>query len=194
MTTLFDHLLTRRSVAPAMLQEPGPDEATLRMILTAACRVPDHGKLAPWRILLFRGIARSKMGDILAETYARANPDASEKQIEFERERLTRAPVVACVISSPKESPKVPEWEQLLSAGAVCLNMLHAVRAAGFGASWLTEWYAYDKAVGAALGLSEKERVAGFMFIGTAPSVPPDRPRPELGDIAHDWSPPGEDG
>lgn len=191
MTDALELLLTRRSVAPALLNEPGPDRRALHTILTAACRVPDHGKLTPWRVLLFEGISREKFGEILARAFAAANPGANEEQIAFERGRFLRSPLVACVISSPKENPKIPEWEQRLSAAAVCLNMLHAAHALGFAGSWLTEWYAYDATVAAALGLAAGERVAGFLYLGTPKSVPSDRQRPPVDEIAADWTPPG---
>lgn len=191
MAEALDLLLTRRSVPPALLKEPGPDKQALHTILTAACRVPDHGKLTPWHVLLFRGITRQKFGEILANAHAAANPDATQEQLAFERARFLRAPLVACVVSSPRPNPKIPEWEQRLSAAAVCFNMLHAASALGFAACWLTEWYAYDETVRAALGLAPGERVAGFVYIGSAASAPPDRPRPAVEDVARDWAPPG---
>ena len=186
----LDLLLTRRSVPPALLQPPGPDEEALRAMLTAAVRVPDHGKLAPWRLILFSGEARAEFGAVLAAAFRTANPAASEAQIAFERERLSRAPLVVAVVSSPKEHPKVPEWEQRLSAASVCLNLLHAAHALGFGASWITEWYAYDDRVRGALKLATNERVAGFVYVGTARSRPPERPRPALEEVVEEWKSP----
>lgn len=187
MPTALDLLLTRRSVPPAGLQPPGPDEDTLRTMLTAATRVPDHGKLEPWRLILFRGTAREDFGGILADAFAAANPGARAEQIEFESQRFLRAPLVVAVVSAPKPHDKIPEWEQRLSAANVCFNLLHAAHASGFAACWITEWYAYDESVRAALALLPQERVAGFVYIGTAASRPPERPRPRLEEVVQEW-------
>lgn len=190
MLTALDLLLTRRSVPPAGLEPPGPDDGALRTILVAATRVPDHGKLTPWKLILFRGTAREDFGSILADAFQAANPDARPEQIAFEKGRLLRAPLVIAVVSAPRPHDKIPEWEQRLSAAAVCFNLLHAAQASGFGASWITEWYAYDDTVRAALKLVPEERIAGFVYIGTAKMRPPERPRPELGDVVYEWTRP----
>ena len=187
MLTALDLLLTRRSVPAAALKPPGPDEAALSTILSVATRVPDHGKLTPWRLILFRGTAREDFGNILADAFVDANPEARAEQIAFERGRFLRAPLIICVVSAPKEHVKIPEWEQRLSAGAVCFNLLHAAHASGFAASWITEWYAYDEAVRGAIGLGPSERIAGFIYIGTAKARPPERPRPDLDAVVQEW-------
>ena len=187
MLTALDLLLTRRSVPAAALKPPGPDEAALTTILTAATRVPDHGKLTPWRLIVFRGTGRQEFGDILADAFLAANPAARAEQIAFERGRFLRAPLIIAVVSAPKEHFKVPQWEQLLSAGAVCFNLLHAAHSLGFGASWVTEWYAYNEAVRGAIGLGPSEKIAGFIYIGTAKSRPPERPRPDLNAVVQEW-------
>lgn len=182
-------LLTRRSAKALTMVEPGPDESELQTILTAGARVPDHGKLAPWRFIRFRGEARAQFGAALACIYAAAQPGATQDQIAFEANRLVRAPVVVAVISRVTPGIKIPEWEQLLSAGAVCQNMLVAATALGYGAQWLTEWYAFDDEVNRILGLGENEKVAGYLYFGSE-SVPKDeRPRPELSAITSDWMP-----
>lgn len=192
MPTQIELLLTRRSVPPVLLREPGPQGAELEQMLTASVRVPDHGKLAPWRIRLIRGAARERMGRLLEETYGAAHPDATPEQLTFERERFTRAPLIACVISGAREHVKIPVWEQTLSSAAVCMNMLHAARALGYAGCWLTEWYAYDEAVRRALGVAEDENIAGFIYIGTAESVPEDRRRPVLAEVVGEWIGPVE--
>ena len=181
---VLDHLRTRRSVSANALGEPGPDEDALADMLTVAARVPDHKKLTPWRFIVLRDDARAAFGDRLAEICAINEPEASSVRLETERTRFLRAPVVIAVISSPKPHPACPEWEQILSAGAVCLNLLHAAGAMGLGAQWITEWYGFDKRVEAAFGLVERERFAGFVYIGAARERPADRDRPDLAAIA----------
>lgn len=174
-------LLTRRSTAAGNMTEPGPDEAQLRAILTAAARVPDHRKLAPFRFIVMRGEARTRAGEALARAARAEHPDFPQERIDFEGARFTRAPVVVAVVSSVKDDVKgTPEWEQQLCAGAVCQNALIAASASGFAAQWLTEWYAYDRAVLDALGLDNGERIAGFIYLGTATEPPLERPRPDL--------------
>ncbi|PKQ05547.1 MAG: nitroreductase [Alphaproteobacteria bacterium HGW-Alphaproteobacteria-12] len=187
----IDLLLTRRSAKVLTLVEPGPDAAELETILRAGIRVPDHGKLAPWRFIVFRNDARRAFGEYLKNAFVKTQPGATGDQIEFEASRFTRAPVVIAVISRVTPGIKIPEWEQLLSAGAVCQNMLVAAAALGFGAQWLTEWCAYDMQINAALGLGENERVAGYLYFGSESVAKDERPRPELSEIATEWSPKG---
>lgn len=177
-------LLTRRRSTPAIsLAAPGPDTAQVEHLLGIAARVPDHGKLAPWRFILFEGDARSSFGTILGKVWAVKNPGATGDQTRFEQQRFERAPLVIAVISTVIEQHKVPLWEQELSAGAVCQNLLVAASAMGYGAQWLTEWYAYDPDIKDALGLRSGERIAGFVYIGTAVDevVERARPRPHVG-------------
>lgn len=182
MNDTLDLLKTRRSAPVPMLVEPGPDAAALEALLSVAARVPDHGKLAPWRFLVFRGAARESAGAIFAEVFAGANPDAEAKRLELERRRFS-APVVVGVVSRAGPHAKIPEWEQVMSAGAVCMNLTVAANAMGFATSWLTEWYAYDRAVLARLGLAPHEKMAGFIHIGTANAPREDRVRPVLVDL-----------
>ncbi|MFI4997062.1 MAG: nitroreductase [Hyphomicrobiales bacterium] len=183
MNSTIDLLSLRRSVGPNFLAGPGPSAAELETLLKVASRVPDHGKLVPWRFIVFEGEARDKAGDIIARAFADANPQADETRVAAERRRLARAPVVIGVVSRAGAHPKIPDWEQVLSAGAVCMNLLTAASAQGFAASWITEWYAYDRRVLQAFGLSPQERMAGFVHIGKPTSPSPDRPRPALADI-----------
>ena len=183
----LQHLMTRRSVVANNLCEPGPDADQLTEMLTAAARVPDHKVLEPWRFIRFTGEARAEFGKIIAEVCARREPDAGARRLEMEAGRFLRAPVVIAVISSPTQNPVVPEWEQVLSAGAVCQNLLHAAHALGFSAQWITEWYAYDDEIMRALGLEPVERVAGWVYIGSAKDTPKERARPKVHDIVSDW-------
>lgn len=187
---LIDHILTRRSVSARLLAEPGPDDAALEKILQGASRVPDHGKLHPWRFILIRGEARKTLGQVLSAAYPDQEADASPAKLDLEAQRFTRAPLVIAVVSSIIVPHKIPEWEQTLSVGAVCLNLLYAAQAMGFGANWITEWYAYHPKVRAALGLAAHEKIAGFVYIGTATEKPEDRPRPALAEVVSEWRTP----
>lgn len=185
----IDLLLTRRSVKPMTMAAPGPDAAELEIILRAGARVPDHGKLAPWRFILFQGDARAVFGEVLKKRFAEVEPAANEDRLALEASRFMRAPLVIAVISRVVPSTKAPEWEQRLSAGAVCQNMLVAATALGYGTCWLTEWCAFDDGIAASLGLGESEKVAGFIYFGT-PTLPKDeRERPNLNAICMDWKP-----
>ena len=176
-------LTRRRSTAAIGLSEPGPDATQIKHLLQIAGRVPDHGKLSPWRFILFDGEERQSFGNILGKRFAATNADVTAEQIRLEQNRFLRAPLIITVISTVLEKHKIPVWEQELSAGAVCQNLLIAASAMGFGAQWLTEWYAYDPDVKDLLGLRSGERVAGFIYIGTADEQPVERarPRPDVG-------------
>ena len=176
-------LKTRRSVKPMELKPPGPSAAELETLLTVASRVPDHGKLTPWRFLVFADNHRERAGDVIAAAFRARHPEATPEQIAFERNRLARAPLVVAVVSRAGPHVKIPEWEQVLSAGAAAMSLVLSAHALGYAANWITEWYAYDREVLAALGLAENERIAGFVHIGTPARPPEDRPRPALSDI-----------
>ncbi|MDB5509182.1 MAG: nitroreductase [Hyphomicrobiales bacterium] len=191
MNDTLSLLSTRRSVAPVALRKPGPDAAQVETLLRLASRVPDHGKLAPWRFIVFEGAGRERAGAIIAEAFARMEPDAPQNRIDAERKRLSLAPLVIAVVSRAAPA-KVPEWEQELSAGAVCMNLLVAATAMGFGASWLTQWYSYDRDVLTHFGLAEHERIAGFIHIGQSENAPADRPRPSLDDIVTHFAAEGD--
>ncbi len=176
---VLDFLLTRRSRPAKTLVAPGPERATLEMLLTAAARVPDHGKLEPWRFIVLQGAALGRLAD-LAEARATAlgmDPDRAAKGIG----QFRMAPLMVAVVSAPVASDKVPEVEQVLSAGAAALSLLNAALAAGWGANWLTGWPAHDREfVEQGLGLAPGESIAAFMVIGSETRVPPERPRPDM--------------
>ena len=184
---LRDYLLTRRSVGIGFLKEPGPTPDELAQILTIGTRVPDHGKITPWRLVVIEGAARLEAGEKLAAIAARNNPGLDEASLEIERGWFLPAPVTIGVISSPKEHPKVPEFEQLLSAGNVAFNLVHAAHALGYAASWVTRWYAFDAEAAAMLGARDGERFVGFVHIGTPTTAIEDRPRPALDDVVSYW-------
>jgi nitroreductase len=176
-------LKTRRSMKPREMTAPGPSPAELETILTIGARVPDHGKLAPWRFIVFEGEARARAGDVIARVFTRKNPGASASDIEVEKKRLTDAPLVIGLVSFTKPHPKVPAWEQELSAGASAMNLVTAATALGYGACWLTGWYVSDRDVLDGLGLKADEKLAGLIHIGTPTRPSEDRPRPPLSDI-----------
>jgi nitroreductase len=187
MPDAIELLATRRSVPAPNLLPPGPDAEQLATMLTIATRVPDHGKLAPWRFVLIEGDAVPQFSQKLSTLVAEAEPDAPEMRIEAEKKRFC-APLVVVAISRAGQHPKIPEWEQVLSAGASCMNLEHAAVALGFGAQWVTGWAAYDSRVHAVLGLEPGERIAGFVQIGTPNLALEDRPRPPLDAIVTRWA------
>ena len=162
---------------------PGPSPAELDTILTIGARVPDHGKLAPWRFIVFEGDARQRAGEVIAGVFARKNPQTSAADLEIERRRLTDAPLVIAVVSLTKPHPKVPPWEQELSAGASAMNIVTAATALGYGACWLTGWFAFDRDVLDGLGMKANEKIIGFIHIGKTMRPNEDRPRPVLSEI-----------
>jgi nitroreductase len=183
VTETIEFLKIRRSMKPRDMSGPGPSPAELETILTIGARVPDHGKLAPWRFIIFEGDARARAGDVIAQVFARKNPAAPQAEIEIEKRRLTDAPLVIGVVSFTKPHPKVPPWEQELSAGASAMNIVTAATALGYGACWLTGWFAFDRDVLDGLGLKADEKLAGLIHVGTPSKPGEDRPRPALADI-----------
>ena len=180
----LDFLLNRRSVKPFAMSPPGPSATDLEQILTAAARVPDHKKLVPWRFIVFEGDARARFGDVLAAACAAEEKEPpSPIRLETERKRFLDAPLVVGVVSRVVASPAAPEWEQILSAGAACFSLCLAANALGYATNWLTGWYAYSPMVKDRLGLAANERMAGFVYIGSAAERPEDRERPALASI-----------
>jgi nitroreductase len=183
VTDAIELLKIRRSIKPREMNGPGPSPAELETILTIGARVPDHGKLTPWRFIVFEGDARARAGEIIANAFAQKNPSAPPADVEIEKRRLMDAPLVIAVVSFTRPHPKVPSWEQELSAGASAMNIVTAATALGYGASWLTGWFAFDRNVLDGLGLKQDEKIAGFVHIGTPTKPSEDRPRPNLADI-----------
>ncbi len=178
---LIEFLKSRRSNLAKSMEEPGPNSEVLEEILTIGTRVPDHRKLAPWRFIVFEGGSRQKIGAHLGSVFKKKNPDMPVDRVIFESERFLRAPVIVGVVSSPVDCVRgTPEWEQRLSSAAVCYNICLAAQAHGYGAQWLTEWYAYDVDILSELGLSEKEQIAGFIYMGTPSLASLPRQRPVL--------------
>lgn len=184
-------LHTRRSVKAADLVEPGPDAAALEAILAAATRVPDHGKLAPWHIQVLHKDGQAALGEVFARVFRAEHPDANDKQIAFERARPQRAPLLLAVTAKLRPGHKIPEWEQILSGGAVCTLILVAAQAQGYAGQWLTEWPAYRDEVVRALGHDPvTDRILGFMYLGTAANAPEERARPERETVVSVWAGP----
>lgn len=183
MPDIIDILKTRRSVKPMEMTGPGPSPDELETILTLGARVPDHGKLVPWRFIVFEGEARAKAGDLFARIFKENNLTATEVQVEAERKKFMHAPLVIAVVSRAKPHVKIPLWEQELSAGASAMNIIIAANALGYVASWLTGWVAFDRAALDALGLLPDEKMAGFVHIGHPTRPTEDRDRPKLADI-----------
>lgn len=185
MTSSLDPLLTRRSVSVKDLKNPAPSVEELELILKAGTRVPDHGKLCPWRIIVLTEDGQRTLGALGAKLFAEQYPDAIPAQIAAEEARFMRAPLCLAVLSAPRPGTK-PVWEQELSAGAVCMNILHAVHMLGYGAKWLSEWVAYSAPIVHALGGGPDDRVAGFIYIGSKTEEPEDRERPKLEQVV-EW-------
>lgn len=181
-TPALDFLLSRRSRPAKLLAAPVPARAELETLLTAAARVPDHGKLEPWRFIVLEKPALTRLSGA-AEAYAARQGFDAENTMKG-RSQLGESPLCVAVVASPKSSDKIPAIEQTLSAGAVCLSLVNAALAAGWGASWLTGWVAHDRGFASeAFDLTEGEWVAGLVHIGTAAATPPERPRPDLAAI-----------
>ncbi|MHA1190354.1 MAG: nitroreductase family protein [Alphaproteobacteria bacterium] len=188
-TPLLQYLRTRRTVPALQLGAPGPDADTLLDILTIAARVPDHGKLAPWRFITYEMQNRATLVGRL-EAMASRLTDGIERDKRMQKVAIFAAtPVVVGVVSAPVDNPKIPLWEQQLSAAAVCMNAVHATHGHGFSAQWLTDWFAYDREASALLGLRDDEAVAGFIHMGTPKLPPTERDRPDVNALLSAWTP-----
>ena len=182
-SALRHYLKTRRSVGSGFLADPGPNPQELEEILTIGTRVPDHGKFAPWRLVLFEAEGRTKAGEKLAALQKSRRPELDEASLDIERRQFLPAPLTIGVIFSPRPNTKSPELEQLLSAGNVCFNLSHAAFALGYAASWTNRWYGWDPEAQQLLGARGGERFVGFIHIGTPTAVIEDRERPELSKV-----------
>lgn len=184
---LLQVLDQRRSVPSRQLRAPGPDTSTLLQMLRSASRVPDHGKLVPFRFIRIQGEARTAMGELLARRTLQQDPSAPAAAVAKERGRFASAPLIVAVVARLQPGHKVPLQEQWLTAGSVCFALLQAAQAYGFGAQWLTGWAATDPVVCSELGLGPDERIAGFIHIGTAAMQVPERERPDPATLLSDW-------
>lgn len=187
----LDYLLRRRSASIKSLREPGPSPEQIDTILKAGMRIPDHGRMFPWYFVVFAGDARRAAGELLRRAWLTEEPDAAPAKLDLEAERFLRAPLVIGVISRWREG-KHPLWEQMLSAGAACQNICLAANALGFGSNWVTEWYAYNPAFRQALGLDERDNVAGFIYIGTPAEQPAERDRADPAAVVTHWQHPDQ--
>jgi len=184
----LDFLRSRRSVPAAQLQPPGPTPEQLREIIATAIRVPDHGKLAPWRLIALAGDAGTRYGEALATLHMRVDPGVPAAKLAKDRDRFAHSPVVLAVIARIDEhNPKIPAQEQLLSAGCLAYNLLLSAQAAGFGAQWLTGWSCYDRDAAKLLGLADGERAIGYIHIGSRGVEPPERNRPDVDRVLSAW-------
>lgn len=186
-STILSLLGTRKSASAKAMAAPGPTAEQLAEILRLAVRVPDHGKLTPWRFILWEGAARAAFGDVMKARWKVLHPEHGEQTLGFVHGLFLRAPTVLGVVSSPQENPKVPAWEQQLSAAAVCMNILYAATALGIGCQWNTDWVAYDAEVAAAMGLGPQEKLAGLIYLGTATGTLEERPRPDPATLLTRW-------
>ena len=187
--TAWEFLNRRASVPAKLLGEPGPDDETLQRLLGLAVRVPDHGKLTPWRFIRIAGEARHALGERLAGLTLRRTPEAEPAVVEKDRKRFSHAPLVIALVARLTAGHKIPVQEQLLSAGCAGMNLLLGAQALGYGAQWLTGWPAYDAEVEAMLGLEAHEQVIAFIHIGTPREAAPERPRPDPASLLSDYTP-----
>ena len=186
-SSLRSHLATRRSGKARDMVAPGPDAAQLRNIIALALRTPDHGKLAPWRIITVADEQREAFASLLKRAWVAENPGAAGMDLSALDQFAHQAPTLLVLISTPVPGAKIPVWEQQMSAGAVGMNLLHAAHAHGFVGSWLTGWAAYSPEVVAAFGVGEGDRIAGYFFFGTPGEPLKERPRPEYDDVVSGW-------
>lgn len=184
---LLHFLKTRRSSKISHLSGPAPSTEDITEILQTGARVPDHGKMNPWYFIVLQGDARKEAGELLKQAYATENPDAAPAKLDYESEQFMRAPLIIAVVSRIRNG-KHPQWEQILSAGAVCYNISIAANALGYGANWLTEWYSYSPTFKTLMGLDERDHFAGFIYIGTETQKNEERERPDLDLITTYWS------
>lgn len=189
-SSIIDFLLTRNSAPIPELKAPAPSDSQIETILTAASRVPDHGRLAPWRFILYRGEARERIGEKLLELAEKREGPLPDGRRQQELTRFSRAPLVIGVISSPKENPKIPQWEMFLSGGLAAMNLMIAANALGYGTNMITNWYSDTEEGRALLGLAPHERVVGFVHIGTHDGPGFERPRPDVSTLYADYSGP----
>ena len=187
---VLDFLLSRKSAPIAELRPPAPDDDEISLLIRAASRVPDHGRLVPWRFMIYRGDACLKIGESLAKRAEEREGPLPVARVEQEKARFARAPLVIGVIHCPRDNPKIPQWEMLLSGGAAAMNLVLAANALGYGTNWITNWYSDDADSRRMLGLAPEERVVGFVHIGTFTGDAPERPRPDPETLVSEYTGP----
>jgi nitroreductase len=186
-SSLLNFLKSRKSASAKAMGGPGPDTAQLQDIFSIAVRVPDHGKLNPWRFVLFEGDARLSVGEKFAARFAEMHPEYTADNVALQKTLFTRAPVVVAVVSTASEHAKIPIWEQQMSAAAVCFSLVLAAQAHGYDAQWQSDWVAYDDGAKAAMGITATEKVAGIIYIGTSTVQLEDRLRPDAHALTTRW-------
>jgi nitroreductase len=179
-SSVLAFLKSRKSASAKAMTGPGPSKAQIDEMLEIAVRVPDHGKLAPWRFILIEGEGRVIVGQGFAEVWAKNNPNHGAENLDFQRRLFMRAPVILIVVSTAAVHAKIPLWEQQLSSAAVCYNAVLAATALGFDAQWQSDWVAYDEGAKAVMGVTPHEKVSGIIYIGTSSAPLEDRPRPDV--------------
>ena len=192
-SAVLEFLSNRKSAPIGELGLPGPDDDDIQTMLQIASRVPDHGKLAPWRFILYRGEERRRIGELIADLAERQQGGLSDVARQKEQERFSRAPLVIGVINTPRAHPKIPDWEKFLSGAAAAMNLLLAANALGYGANWITNWYSDEPEGRRILGLAPDERVVGFVHIGSFEGEISERRRPDLDKLVSDYAGPWTD-
>ncbi|MDS1135059.1 nitroreductase family protein [Nitratireductor indicus] len=191
-SSVLEFMLARKSAPIQDMKEPAPSDDEIATFLKVATRVPDHGRLAPWRFILFRGDKRHEIGEALARLAVEREGSLPEARLDKERTRFSRAPLVIGVVSVPKESPTIPQWEMLLSGGMAAMNLMIAANAMGYGTNLITNWYSDDPEGRRILGLKPEERVIGFIHVGTVDMEAPERPRPDPASLLFEYAGPSE--
>lgn len=189
-TPIIDFMLSRISPPIHELKEPAPSDSEIETMIRVATRVPDHGRLEPWRFILYRGAARERIGEMLADLAEKRDGPLPEGRRNQERARFSRAPLVIGVVFTPKDHPKIPEWEMFLSGGAAAMSLVLAANALGYATNWITNWYSDTEEGRRILGLAPQERVVGFVHIGTFAGTVPERPRPDVAKVYSDYAGP----
>jgi nitroreductase len=182
-SSVLAFLKSRKSASAKAMAGPGPSKAQMDEILEIAVRVPDHGKLAPWRFILIEGEGRATVGHGFAEVWSKNNPNHGADSLDFQGSLFMRAPVILIVVSTASVHAKIPLWEQQLSSAAVCYNAVLAATALGFDAQWQTDWVAYDEGAKAVMGVTPHEKISGIIYIGTSSVPMEDRPRPDVSSL-----------
>ena len=187
---VVEFLRTRRSVVAANLSDPGPTDDELNTIIDIGLRVPDHGRCGPWRIQIIKKEGQSRLGELYKRLFAEEDENPTAERIDYWRLRPQSAPILLAITCYPNEEKlaKIPLWEQTLSGGALCQNILNASHAVGYSAQWLSEWPSYHKEVKKLLGHAENIELYGFIFIGTAIEPPKERKRVGAEEIVSNWS------